>query len=276
MNPTWLWTILFLLGAYHGLNPAMGWLFAVALGMQEKSTRAVVHSLLPLGVGHLASVAVVVLASQLAQFTLPLGTVRIVTAAALIGFGVYRLIRRRHPRWVGMRVSPRDLTLWSFLMASAHGAGLMLLPFLLAVPQQSMHSSHLHHMMFANANQAMGAPAPWWMPVGVHTLGYLVASASIALFVYYKLGVAVLRRAWFNLDYAWVTALVAMGGSRSRKPCYSRGIFPQRRSPLFRRAGGATGWRSSSGHLLASRKPWFCSSPERLVEGRAGMLLRCS
>ena len=213
MNSTWMWTILFLLGAYHGLNPAMGWLFAVALGLQEKSTRAVVHSLLPLGVGHLASVAVVVLAAQLAQFTLPLGTVRIVAATALIGFGAYRLIRRRHLRWVGMRVSPRDLALWSFLMASAHGAGLMLLPFVLAVPQQSMHFGHMHHAMLANAmNLPMGVPVPWWMPVGVHTLGYLVASASIALFVYCKLGVAVLRRAWFNLDYAWVTALMAMGG----------------------------------------------------------------
>lgn len=211
MNPTWVWTILFLLGAYHGLNPAMGWLFAVALGLQEKSTRAVVHSLLPLGVGHLASVAVVVLLAQLAQFTLPLGAVRIGAAAALIGFGVYRLVRRRHPRWVGMRVGSRDLTLWSFLMASAHGAGLMLLPFVLAMPRQSMPEDHMHHAMLA-MNAATGMTAPWWMPVGVHTLGYLLASASIALFVYCKLGVAVLRRAWFNLDYAWVTALVAMGG----------------------------------------------------------------
>jgi hypothetical protein len=213
MNPTWIWTVLFLLGAYHGLNPAMGWLFAVALGLQEKSSRAVVNSLLPLGVGHLASVAVVVLAARLAQFALPLGAVRIGAAAALIGFGAYRLIRRRHPRWVGFRVGSRDLTLWSFLMATAHGAGLMLLPFVLAMPPQSMPAAHIHHAMLANAiNPAMGMPAPWWIPVGVHTLGYLVASASIALFVYCKLGVAVLRRAWFNLDYAWVTALVAMGG----------------------------------------------------------------
>ena len=211
MNPTLVWAILFLLGAYHGLNPAMGWLFAVALGLQEKSTRAVVHSLLPLGVGHLASVAIVVLLAQLAQFTLPLDAVRIGAAAVLIGFGAYRLVRRRHPRWVGMRVGSRDLTLWSFLMASAHGAGLMLLPFVLATPPQSMPASHMHHGMLA-MNAVMGMSAPWWMPVGVHTLGYLVASASIALFVYCKLGVAVLRRAWFNLDYAWVTALVAMGG----------------------------------------------------------------
>src|ERR1700758_4329619 len=113
----WAWSILFLLGAYHGLNPAMGWLFAVSLGLQEKSGRAVINSLLPLGLGHLISVALVVGVAKLAQFTLPLGTVRIFSAVALVGFGVYRFLRRRHPRWVGMRVGSRDLALWSFLMA---------------------------------------------------------------------------------------------------------------------------------------------------------------
>jgi hypothetical protein len=213
MSATWMWTILFVLGAYHGLNPAMGWLFAVALGLQEKSMRAVVQSLFPLGVGHLASVAAVVLAAQLARFTLPLAAVRMGAAAILIAFGVYRFMRRRHPRWVGMRIGSRDLTLWSFLMASAHGAGLMLLPFVLAGPQSSMPAGHMHHAMMASAamSAGMGMPGQWWMPVVVHTLGYLIASASIALLVYGKLGVAVLRRAWFNLDYAWIVALLSMG-----------------------------------------------------------------
>jgi uncharacterized membrane protein len=99
----WAW-LLFLLGAYHGVNPAMGWLFAVSLGMQEKNGRAVVQALLPLGVGHLLSVGLVVGAALLAQLTLPLKAVKIVAALILIGFGLYRLIRRRHPRWVGMQV----------------------------------------------------------------------------------------------------------------------------------------------------------------------------
>jgi hypothetical protein len=208
----WTGLILFLLGAYHGLNPAMGWLFAVALGLQEKSGRAVASSLLPLGIGHLLSVAAVLSVAAAAQFTLPVSVVRIVAAAALIAFGIYRLVRRRHPRWVGMRVGPRDLTLWSFLMASAHGAGLMLLPFVLASPQQPMPATHAHHTMMAGA---MHLPATitmqWWFPVGLHTAGYLLATAALALIVYYKVGIAVLRRAWFNFDLLWIGALVGMG-----------------------------------------------------------------
>jgi len=208
----WVWWVLFLLGAYHGLNPAMGWLFAVALGMQEKTGKAVVNSLLPLGLGHLASVALVVGVALAARFTLPVGTVRILAAVTLISFGLYRLLRRRHPRCVGMRVGSRDLALWSFLMASAHGAGLMLLPFVLTLPQTAVPNGHLHHMMLAGALQAPTSLAfRWWFPVGLHTLGYLLTTTLLALLVYHKLGVAVLRRAWFNLDLLWVGALVAMG-----------------------------------------------------------------
>ena len=97
MNVMWTWSIVFLLGVYHGLNPAMGWLFAVALGLQEKTSRAVIGSLLPLGLGHLISVALVVGAAQVARVTLPSGTVRILAAVSLISFGIYRLVRRRHP-----------------------------------------------------------------------------------------------------------------------------------------------------------------------------------
>ncbi len=210
----WLWMALFLLGAYHGLNPAMGWLFAVALGLQERASRAVVHSLWPLALGHLASIIAVVGVMQVAAFALPLRTLRIAAAVLLITFGAYRLLQRRHPRWVGMRVGSRDLAVWSFLMASAHGAGLMLLPFMLSFsrPQAAMTDGHMHHMVVAGlmhvpANAAM----QWWLPAGLHTLGYLLVTAALALLVYHKLGVAVLRRAWFNLDLLWVGALIGMG-----------------------------------------------------------------
>ena len=210
MNAMWIWTVLFLLGAYHGLNPAMGWLFALALGMQEKTGRAVLLALVPLGIGHLASVAVVVVAAQTLQFVLPFNAVRVIAASALISFGVYRFIRKRHPRWVGMRVGLRDLSLWSFLMASAHGAGLMLLPFVLAAPTQPMPASH-HHMMLVSSVAAGGVTPHWWASIGLHTAGYLIASAAIALFVFYKAGLAVLRRAWFNLDHVWIVSLIARG-----------------------------------------------------------------
>lgn len=210
----WIPAALFLLGAYHGLNPAMGWLFAVSIGMQEKSGKAVVHSLWPLGAGHLASVALVVGVAQMLRFTLPAGTVRIIAGSCLIAYGIYRIVRSSHPRWVGMRVGSGDLTLWSFLMASAHGAGLMLLPFILATPSAAfaMPGSHLHHMMMASAVDTPFSPAlQWWIPVALHTFGYLVATAFIALLIYHKLGVAILRRAWFNLDLLWAGALIAMG-----------------------------------------------------------------
>jgi hypothetical protein len=208
-----MWTLpaLFLLGAYHGLNPAMGWLFATALGLQEKTGKAVIHSLLPLGLGHLISVAVVVGVAQVARFTLPLGIVRILAAMALVAFGVYRFLSRRHPRWVGMRVSPGDLVLWSFLMASAHGAGLMLLPFVLTNGVPPMATGHVHHMMPSGFLDASSMTTQWWSAVGLHTLGYLLVTAALALAVYHKLGVAVLRRAWFNLEVLWVGALIAMG-----------------------------------------------------------------
>jgi len=208
----WAWLVLFLLGAYHGLNPAMGWLFAVALGLQEKTAKAVINSLMPLGLGHLLSVAGVLGLAQAARFALPLGTVRILAAMALITFAIYRLARRRHPRWVGMRVNGRDLTFWSFLMASAHGAGLMLLPFVLSNPMQAMPAGHNHHRMLASAMPFQSSMSMrWWFPIGLHTLGYLSATATLALVVYQKLGVGVLRGAWFNLDVLWIGALLAMG-----------------------------------------------------------------
>ena len=203
---------LLLLGAYHGLNPAMGWLFAVALGMQDKSGKAVVESLLPLGLGHLASVAAVVGVAELAAVTLPLRTIRILAGVLLIVYAFYKLLRQQHPRWVGMRVGAKDLAIWSFLMASAHGAGLMLLPFVLAHPVPAMPAAHQHHIAVASAIELPSAMmSEWWLSVGLHTLGYLAVTALAALLVYYKLGVAVLRKAWFNFDWLWIGALFASG-----------------------------------------------------------------
>jgi hypothetical protein len=206
----WPWVALFALGAYHGLNPGMGWLFAVALGLQEKSGRAVLRALPPIALGHLVSIGLVVMALQLAQPRLPHWTLRFLTAAILLAFGLFRLIRSRHPRWVGMRVSFRDLTLWSFLMASAHGAGLMLAPILLGWPQEG----HMHMMASVLPSLPAAARAGvvrWWLPVVIHTLGYLAITALVALVVYWKLGVAILRRAWFNLDLVWAVALMVTG-----------------------------------------------------------------
>jgi hypothetical protein len=206
----WPWLALLALGAYHGLNPGMGWLFAVALGLQEKSGRAVLRALPPIALGHFVSIGLVVMALELAQSSLPHRALSLLTAAILVAFGLFRLIRSRHPRWVGMRVGFRDLTLWSFLMASAHGAGLMLAPILLGWPQEG----HMHMMasVLPSLPAAFQACAvQWWLPVVIHTLGYLATTGLVALVVYRKLGVAILRRAWFNLDLVWAIALVATG-----------------------------------------------------------------
>jgi len=217
MSELWPWLALLGLGAYHGINPGMGWLFAVALGMQEKHRRAVLKAIPPIALGHLLSVGVVVGLLWLAHATIPEKALRYCAAAILIGFGLYRLVRSRHPRWVGMRVGFRDLTLWSFLMASAHGAGLMLVPVLLGsslIPNTG-HMSHLQHMtdapLASPQMSGLTGPLPWLLAVVVHTTGYLLVATLIALVVYEKLGLALLRHAWFNLDFLWVIALMVSG-----------------------------------------------------------------
>jgi hypothetical protein len=193
-----VWPTLFLLGAYHGINPGMGWLFAVARGMQEHRTRAVAWSLPPIVLGHALSIGVVVLIAGFAQVALPMMYIRVGVAAALVGLGLYKLIRSRHFRWGGMQVGFRELTIWSFLMASAHGAGLMVLPVVLAGPHA------LHHAA------SQGAATGVWATL-IHTMGYFTVTAAVALLVYQKFGLAMLRRSWFNLDLIWAIALVVTG-----------------------------------------------------------------
>jgi len=214
MSEIWPWLTLFGLGAFHGINPGMGWLFAVALGLQEKSRRAVLAALPPIALGHALSIAAVVGVFWLARASVPDRALRYGAAAILFGFGLYRLVRSQHPAWVGMRVNFRDLTVWSFLMASAHGAGLMLVPILLhwshgmAGMDHAEHAGHAGHMP---AQVAAGGPLLWLAAVLVHTLGHLLVATGIALLVYEKLGLALLQRAWFNLDLLWVIALMLSG-----------------------------------------------------------------
>jgi hypothetical protein len=215
MTGVWPWLTFSLLGAYHGINPGMGWLFAVALGLQEKSRRAVLRALPPIALGHAASVGAVVALVGMAQRTVPESILRVLCAGAVLSFGLFRLLRSRHPRWVGMRVGATDLTLWSFVMASAHGAGVMLVPVLLwcrspaAAPGHAgIFSSSLAPQVPLSANSGLLLTA-----VGVHTLSLLLVAGAVAFLVYEKLGVAVLRHAWVNLDLLWTLALLAAGGA---------------------------------------------------------------
>jgi magnesium-transporting ATPase (P-type) len=200
------WQAIVFLGAYHGINPGMGWLFAVALGMQQGSARGVWRALPPIALGHAGAVAVVLAIAAVARLVVPLAALNVLVAAVLMAMGVYRLGRHRHPRGGGMQVGFRDLTLWSFLMASAHGAGLMLLPFVMptAATVAAADHHHAHHAGAAAANVAAAA-------VALHTTAYFTVMVLAAWIVYRKLGLSLLRKAWFNMDWLWAGALVLTG-----------------------------------------------------------------
>ena len=199
------WGTLALLGAFHGVNPGMGWLFAVALGMQENRAAAVWRALLPLGLGHACAIALAILAAVLAGTVIPAGILRWPIAIFLVLLGVRRLLRHRHPRWGGMRISMGGLTIWSFLVATAHGAGLMVLPVWLGMSTSAQHGRHASHM-HAVPDLASGLTA-----TAVHGTSYLLVTAVIAWVVFAKLGVGLLRTAWINLDVIWAAALIVSG-----------------------------------------------------------------
>jgi hypothetical protein len=186
------WPALLALGAGHGINPAMGWLFAVALGLQRGSRRAVWSALAPLALGHAAAIAAAILVAGVAGVVLPLAVLRWVTAGSLLALGAYRLLRAKHITYGGMRANGRELAAWSFLMASAHGAGLMVLPLVLGHAVASMEHDGL-------------------MAALVHSAGYLLATGAIAALVYERVGLGFLRRGWINLDLVWAVALVITG-----------------------------------------------------------------
>jgi hypothetical protein len=200
------WLALAVLGAYHGLNPGMGWLFAVVLGLQERRRSAVLRALPAIAVGHEASIAAVAALLLVAQVVTTASLLRPVGALALVLFGLFKLVRpRAHPRWVGLRVTPRDLAVWSFLMSSAHGAGLMLVPVVLGLPVES-EAPDLPGLSLNAALLVQQVAA-----VLVHTLAMLLVMGVVAVVVYERVGVGFLRRAWLNVDPLWAIALIAAG-----------------------------------------------------------------
>ena len=207
----WTWLTLALLGAYHGINPAMGWLFAVSLGLQEGSRKAVWQALPPIALGHEASLIGVVALVTLGELLATPDLVRFVGAGSLILFGVYKLLKPlAHPRWVGMRVKPRELVLWSFLMSSAHGAGLMLFPILIGLSAgASAHDGGEHGLAGTSLTTlSLGADLA---AVMLHTVVMVAVMGVIAVVVYEKLGLSLLRKAWLNQNLIWAFALMTAG-----------------------------------------------------------------
>jgi hypothetical protein len=208
MTAWWPWDVLILLGAYHGLNPGMGWLFAVARGLQERRRSAVWESFLPIALGHEAAIAIIVVLVVVAQLLIAPQVLRIVGAVALFTFALYRLWRKRaHPRGFGMRIGPRGLFGWSFLMSSAHGAGLMLVPILLKLSTTGGGSQDM--TLIASVSSF----SPWHglLAATLHTVALLVVMSLVAIVVYERVGVGFLHRAWLNVDLIWTVTLLVAG-----------------------------------------------------------------
>lgn len=202
MDALWPWLLLAGLGAFHGLNPAMGWLFAVALGLHRGSIGAVLWALPPIAIGHMLSIGIVAGAVVASGVLIEGRWIYAATALLLIGWAVYNhLYGHRHRVRVGMKAGFGGLLLWSFLMATAHGAGLMLLP---AIMPLCLAGSPLP----AGAAGSLGITLA---AIGIHTAAMLAVTALIAIIVYRWLGVAILRTTWLNFDRIWSAALATTG-----------------------------------------------------------------
>jgi hypothetical protein len=210
-----IWLTIIAVGIYHGLNPAMGWPMAVANGLTERRAGAVLATLLPLGGGHFAAMAIVLVPfAWLSLYVQWSREIRLGAGALVLLFGVYKLVQRRHPKALA-RIRPTQLAWWSFLMATAHGAGLMLVPFMLGLcasgdaamaAADSGHLTVMNYLAQSNVATAVAVAA-------VHTLAMMVAGLVAAWAVYRYLGLQFLRRAWFDLDVVWGVSLVIAGAA---------------------------------------------------------------
>lgn len=216
MTEAWAWLALAGLGVFHGLNPAMGWLFAVARGLHERRLRAVLRSVPPIAAGHLLSLAAVATVAGLTALAVHADVLRRFTAPALIGFGVFKLLRpKSHPRWVGFRISAAGLLLWSLLMSTAHGAGLMLLPILLGPAHhgtaQMTAMGHPMVMGMSTPGPQVGSVVGMGLALLVHTGAMLLAMSMVSVVFYAKVGLQILRSAWVNVEWVWAAVLILSG-----------------------------------------------------------------
>ncbi|MDB5930504.1 MAG: hypothetical protein JWR60_2211 [Polaromonas sp.] len=218
-----LWLTIVGVGVYHGLNPAMGWPLAVANGLEKRRASAVLATLLPLGGGHFAAMAVVLVPfAWLTWYVEWSRAIRLGAGVLVLGFGLYKLLRRRHPRALA-RIRPTQLAWWSFLMATAHGAGLMLVPFMLGLciaPSPAPDGGALAGAAMGHAGQwalmshlAQSNAATAVAVAAVHTLAMMLAGLGMAWAVYRYLGLHFLRRVWLDLDLAWGASLVIAGAA---------------------------------------------------------------
>ncbi len=199
MTAAWPWLTLAGLGVFHGVNPAMGWLFAVALGLHRRSRRVVLLALAPMALGHALSIWLVAAIVVAMGVVIDASALRVAAGAILIFWAAYHwLYGHRHRVRVGMTTGLAGLALWSFMMASAHGAGLMLVPALIPLCTGAPVIGEGSLMISLAA-------------VGVHTVAMLIVTGAIALAVYNWIDLDFLRRSWINFDLLWTLMLAAAG-----------------------------------------------------------------
>jgi hypothetical protein len=198
----WPWIVIAGLGAFHGLNPAMGWLFAVAIGLQRNSFRAVLLSLPPIAAGHALAILTAILLFLLAGLVFDQTRLRWIAGLLLIGWALWHLFRGHRARVrFGMTAGMIGLAAWSFLMALAHGAGLMLFPALLPLCMPEA----------GGIGSLMGSTGVALAAVALHSATMLTVAGTVAVIVYRLTGVAILREGWINLDWLWSAARIASG-----------------------------------------------------------------
>jgi hypothetical protein len=205
--PAWLWLAVIASGLYHGVNPGMGWPLAVSAGLLEKSPRALVSALGPLAVGHLLAMLLVILPFALLVALVEWQrTIQIGASLLVIAFGLYRLADRRHPRALA-RISPSQLGLWSFAVALAHGAALMLVPIYLGLCREvDTDAGHAAAGTLINANVGMAV-----LVAIVHATAMITTGGCCAWLAYRYLGLKFISRSWFNLESIWAASLVLVG-----------------------------------------------------------------
>jgi hypothetical protein len=206
-TPAWLWLAVVASGLYHGVNPGMGWPLAVSAGLMERNSRGLVAALGPLAAGHLLAMLLVMLPfALLVALAEWQRDIRIAAALLVIGFGIFRLVARRHPRALA-RIPPTQLGLWSFAVAIAHGAGLMLVPIYLGLCRAGdLDRGHEAAGTLMNANLMMAVQVSF-----VHAIAVIAAGGCSAWLVYRYLGLKFISRSWFNLDMSWAISLVLVG-----------------------------------------------------------------
>jgi hypothetical protein len=206
-TPAGLWLAVVASGLYHGINPGMGWPLAVSAGLMERSWHALLSALWPITAGHLLAMLVVILPFALLVALVEWQQqIQISASLLVIGFGVFRFINRRHPRMLA-RIRPTQLGLWSFAVAIAHGAGLMLVPIYLGLCRTAdFDTGHEAASALINANLSMAA-----LVSVVHSVAMIAAGGCLAFLVYRYLGLKFVSRSWFNLDATWAFSLVLVG-----------------------------------------------------------------